>query len=213
MRQTFLKWVIFAIAFISTTFLSIVWYAAWTSLTATIPTQQNNDTLNASIWNNLVAKVNSLIDNTNDINTRITTFPIFSANLNQARSSTINTWTKVPFNAKEFDTSNAFDTTNSRFQPTQAGYYNISLTVTFYWVWTWWSTYYVSLYKNGNAYKWDLNLINRTGWFYQSLNVDTDVYMNWTTDYLEWYYFWNGGTATLQQWGLQTRISGHYLRP
>lgn len=213
MKQTFLKWVIFAIAFISTTFLSLVWYAAWTSLTSTVPSQRDNTTLNASIWNNLVTNLNWAIDNINDINTRMTTIPVFSAYLNQASSATSSVWTKVPFNAKEFDTSNAFNTTTNRFQPTQAWYYNISLVVWFWWTRAWWSTSFISLYKNGVSYKRAYTLENRTSTFYQSLSVNTDVYLNWTTDYLEWYYFWNWWTITLQQWLVETRISGHYLRP
>lgn len=40
------------------------------------------------------------------------------------------TWTKVQFNSETFDTDNCFDsTTNYRFTPTKAGYYQISATV------------------------------------------------------------------------------------
>lgn len=43
---------------------------------------------------------------------------------------TVNTFTKVGFDTKRFDTTNAFDaTTNYRFQPVVAGYYQMSACV------------------------------------------------------------------------------------
>jgi len=43
---------------------------------------------------------------------------------------TSSTWTKIVFNTEVFDTNNNFDsTTNYRFTPTVAGYYQINLQV------------------------------------------------------------------------------------
>lgn len=55
--------------------------------------------------------------------------PVFSAYLNQASSAATNTLAKVPFNAVDFDTNSFFNTSSNRFQPTMAGYYNITLNV------------------------------------------------------------------------------------
>lgn len=53
------------------------------------------------------------------------TFSVYRASSNQSVSN--NTWTKVQLNAENWDTANAFDsTTNYRFQPTVAGYYQLS---------------------------------------------------------------------------------------
>ena len=54
--------------------------------------------------------------------------PAFSAKRtsNQAAGAT-GVYTKIQFNVEEFDTTNAFDSvTNYRFQPTVAGYYQMS---------------------------------------------------------------------------------------
>lgn len=46
--------------------------------------------------------------------------------------SSANTWTKVQFNADVYDTDNCYDpTTNYRFTPTKAGYYQFNTTIYF----------------------------------------------------------------------------------
>ena len=54
------------------------------------------------------------------------TGPAFSAYSNAAQSITTSTLTKVVFQLEEFDTASAFDnTTNYRFTPQVAGYYQV----------------------------------------------------------------------------------------
>jgi hypothetical protein len=101
-------------------------------------------------------------------------------NVNQAISAA--TWTKVAFNATVFDTTSEFDTTNNRFQPSVAGYYQINTTL------------YISgnprgiirLYKNGAGFKYGPDVDTGTG---QIRNIAASwlVYMNGTTDYVELY--------------------------
>ena len=104
------------------------------------------------------------------------------------------TATKVQLNTKVFDTNSNFDnTTNYRFTPTVAGYYQMS-----------WSAYMFSststsmrayLYKNGT------NFLSGS-WMYapgsQTDDVSTGsglVYMNGTTDYLELYVYIQSGSS------------------
>jgi len=61
--------------------------------------------------------------------------PAFVAYYNTGGSGTLittNTWTKVPFNTEVYDTANCFDTTNYRFTPSVAGYYQINATAYLY---------------------------------------------------------------------------------
>ena len=56
--------------------------------------------------------------------------PAFSVTNNANQSISGNTTTKIAFQTKVFDTANAFDsTTNYRFQPTVAGYYQLNATI------------------------------------------------------------------------------------
>ena len=109
--------------------------------------------------------------------------PAFSAYRNSNQSINSNTWTKVQFNNEDFDTNNNFDsTTNYRFTPTVAGYYQIS----FYWANGSGSTYnYASIYKNGSAFK--TNIGNGSGGVGAGISVL--VYFNGSTDYVEAYVF------------------------
>lgn len=60
MKKEIYKWIIISVSFTFTTLISLVWYATWTSMW----NQNNWDTINATIWNNLVWNVN-------DLNTRV----------------------------------------------------------------------------------------------------------------------------------------------
>ena len=49
--------------------------------------------------------------------------PAFSAYKTSNQTISVNTWTKSTFTVEEWDTNSNYDTTNSRFLPTVAGYY------------------------------------------------------------------------------------------
>jgi hypothetical protein len=53
--------------------------------------------------------------------------PAFSAYQSSAQTIASTTATKILFQSEEFDTTSNYDTTNSRFTPTVAGYYQISV--------------------------------------------------------------------------------------
>jgi hypothetical protein len=122
------------------------------------------------------------------------TGPAFSAYQSSAQSVTNNTFTKVSLQTEEFDTNNNFDsTTNFRFTPTVAGYYQVSgsfnpqvatgLNI-------------LSIYKNGARFK-DFSAADVSG-NGGSVNGSALVFLNGSTDYVELYcYQLSGGTATL----------------
>jgi hypothetical protein len=105
------------------------------------------------------------------------------------------TWTKVTFPLKDFDTNNNFDTTNNRFIPTIAGYYQINMTALFV-SGSAASDFYLQAYKNGSATS-PVRYIN-----FNSLSTPTChltfsflIYMNGTTDYLEAWIYTNAASS------------------
>lgn len=105
--------------------------------------------------------------------------PAFSAYQSTLQSVT-NAVVKIQFQTEEYDTTGAYDsTTNYRFQPTVAGYYQLdaglAIAVT---------TTYIDLrcYKNGTYYKGLGNNFGTTG---SQVYGSCQVYLNGSTDYVE----------------------------
>lgn len=136
--------------------------------------------------------------------------PAFSAYMlngsaNQSLSSSV--FTKVKIDTEEFDTAGCFDTTLNRFTPNVAGYYQINA-----------SLYYGSstaaargmavLYKNGAAIK---RLGDHLDDGY-SAGGNTLVYMNGTTDYLEFYAFVTATTPLVEYGQSITYFNGSLVR-
>jgi hypothetical protein len=110
--------------------------------------------------------------------------PAFAAYATSNQSIPAVTNTKVILNAEEFDTANCFDsTTNYRFTPNVAGYYQINGcavgTNTSY------TAFQVLIFKNGAIYKNGNNLNGNNS--YPVSTVSSIVYFNGTTDYVELY--------------------------
>jgi hypothetical protein len=124
--------------------------------------------------------------------------PAFSAygNTNQVISS--NATTKVIINNKTFDTATAFDaTTNYRFTPQVAGYYQINGIVEAYAGGVAITSYLLFIYKNGAEILRGTGLTGPTATEIYA-TVNGLFYMNGTTDYLELYmYTVSTGTITL----------------
>ena len=106
--------------------------------------------------------------------------PAFSAYLNSTQSFTGGVWTKVQLNAEEWDTNSNFDSsTNYRFTPTVAGYYQVNCQAQP--VSTFSGANLVSIYKNGSQYK---------SAYLSTFGIPTlsaMVYLNGSTDYIELY--------------------------
>ena len=145
------------------------------------------------------------------------TGPAFSAYTSASQSISNITFTKIQINTENFDTNSNFDpTTNYRFTPTVAGYYQVNgcvngvasgviRAVRAY------------IYKNGSALKLgnfaDIGT-GATAATIMSGSVHDLIYMNGTTDYLE-LYTWiqnNSGTLTIGTGDSLTYFSGFLAR-
>jgi hypothetical protein len=117
--------------------------------------------------------------------------PAFSAYQSTLQTIPSNTPTKLQFQTKEFDTNNNYDnTTNYRFTPTVAGYYQINACCN---VAASPSAVQCRIYKNGSLYKAGGNSSGAT--LYQN-SVSSLVYCNGTTDYIEIYVIFTVGQNT-----------------
>jgi len=135
--------------------------------------------------------------------------PAFSAYAGAATTLTNNADTKVLFDTEEFDTNSNF--ASSRFTPTVAGYYQINAAVRIQGVASG-NTVYITLYKNGSAYKLG-NLVIQANSADPIFIVTSIVSMNGSTDYLEIYAFQNfGSTRTTQASSGTTYFNGAMIR-
>jgi len=110
--------------------------------------------------------------------------PAFIAYNDGTQSLSAATSTKLVFDHEEADTENAYDTTNYRYTPTVAGYYQINAKV--YYTAT--SNPFVMLFKNST----NVNRLGGAGSGALGMQGGSAlVYMNGTTDYLEVYAYNN----------------------
>lgn len=134
--------------------------------------------------------------------------PAFSAYQSTLQSISTSTLTKVQFQTEEFDTAAAFDsTTNYRFTPLVAGYYQIngaaalaslagSLTAI--------------IYKNGTEFKRGTNFADPG----LQATASALISMNGTTDYVELFMFQaSGGSINTVATASQTYFQGFLARP
>jgi hypothetical protein len=122
--------------------------------------------------------------------------PAFSAyRFGAYQAFTQNTFTKVAAQQESFDTNNCYDsTTNYRFTPTVAGYYQVNGMIGIQNGSTY-SRAIASIYKNGAEYtRADVNQSTIT---FISVQVSSLIYMNGTTDYLELYVYSNASAPNV----------------
>jgi len=119
--------------------------------------------------------------------------PAFSAYSANTQTVSNSTTTKIAFNTKEFDTANCFDsTTNYRYTPNVAGYYQFNSSAQFAYTST--TRMRIELYKNGALYK----RLTDAAVAMNSITGGSVVYMNGSTDYVEIYATITGtGTLTV----------------
>jgi hypothetical protein len=117
--------------------------------------------------------------------------PAFKCYLSSTVSVPANTFTKVPFNVEIFDTAGAYDSsTNYRFLPLVAGYYQINANVSFQ---ASGGVMTVAIYKNGSAYSYGNQTINSSS--VAATTVNDIVYLNGSTDYVDIYAYQGSGGA------------------
>ena len=117
--------------------------------------------------------------------------PAFSAYTSSGQTLSNSTFTKVSLNTKVFDTASAFDaTTNYRFTPQVAGYYQINGAIGTVGAALGYSQ--ISIYKNGSINTQGSGCPNNTvvGGI---CNVSAVIYLNGSTDYVELFAWQNSG--------------------
>ena len=144
--------------------------------------------------------------------------PAFSAYRQSSQSVTQNVFTKIALNTENFDTNNNFDsTTNYRFTPTVAGYYQFNALISLTGTVT--TTQFVGVIaKNGSTILQRHFDVNPSASL--SANAITNMtaselyYMNGSTDYVELYVYYYLGTSTISgSNGYQiTILSGSMVR-
>ena len=139
-----------------------------------------------------------------------TTAPAFSAYSNPGTTVAAATFTKIAFQTKEFDTNTNYDaTTNYRFTPTVAGYYQISAAFTSSNLTTA-SNNAIFIYKNGSQYRTG-NTVGG-GAVYPYYTVSSLVYFNGSTDYVEIYCYVSGVSGITTNTGTTCNFCGVYVR-
>ena len=133
--------------------------------------------------------------------------PAFSVYNSVATSLTSGAFTKVALQTEEFDTANCFDsTTNYRFTPNVAGYYQFSAAIQMEVV----KILVVSLAKNGSEYKRGLYTNPNTT---LAGGVSALIYLNGSTDYVElWGYNGTAGATNTQVGQPYTWMTGFLAR-
>ena len=144
------------------------------------------------------------------------TGPAFSAYLSGNQTISNNTNTKLALNTERFDTNSCYDTTNYRFTPNVAGYYQVNANVDFAGTAGRQYYFFTQPFKNGSG------VANSAGLLSQAMGTGGDscagfstlVYMNGTTDYLELYVYQYDYTAsgTVQTTAGYTSFSATLVR-
>jgi hypothetical protein len=141
------------------------------------------------------------------------TFAAYQGSSSQTISSA--SMTKVIFNSEEWDTANCFDsTTNYRFTPNVAGYYQINSSVSFTPAITPTGECQINIYKNGGFYRSGADISTGASSSIYALTISALVYANGTTDYFEIYVYQTSvGTKTVYgASSIQTYFQGCLLR-
>ena len=133
--------------------------------------------------------------------------PAFSAYANAGVSVSTGTFVKIPFQVEVFDTASCYDnTTNYRFTPNVAGYYQVTAR-------TQWTTNngttenMLIVHKNGSEHRRGFGGVIGVG-------VNALVYLNGTTDYIEIYGFQStGGTIAVTGLGEYGFFQAALVRP
>lgn len=139
--------------------------------------------------------------------------PAFSAFANGGQTISNATATKIQFNNENFDTNSNFNSsTNYRFTPTVAGYYQINAVASFGGGVSAFSAV-LSIYKNGSAYASGGLATPVSVTVGASSTASSLIYCDGSTDYIEAYVFQNsGGGLALQAGNSACQFSGALVR-
>lgn len=134
----------------------------------------------------------------------------FRAYLSADQSVSSDVMTKVALNTKEFDTRNRFDaSTNYRWTPDVAGYYLVEATLTGEGASL--TAMAAELRKNGSAIAYSTFYV--ISYAVQRAVATRLVYMNGSTDYIEWFATINGTSLKFRGGIAECCMSGHLACP
>ena len=126
--------------------------------------------------------------------------PSFSARITSAQSVSANTYTKMACATEDWDTDSKYDaTTNYRFTPTVAGYYQFNLAMRSNST----GTNIIALYKNGSIWKRKIT----AGHQYAQLSI---IAVSNATDYFEAYGYTSG--TSFDATDTNNWFQAHYIR-
>jgi len=157
-----------------------------------ITTADNTGTLQLQSGGTTIATISStgLALNAGNITLPSGAAPTFRAYRSGSQTISAATTTKVAFNAENFDTNNNYDpTTNFRFTPTVAGYYQVNSTVGFTT-----GAGQISIFKNGSRYLTGVEVTYNVS-LGGHIPINDLVYLNGSTDYVEIYVYLTSGTT------------------
>jgi hypothetical protein len=119
------------------------------------------------------------------------------------------TWTKMAYNNALYDTNSNYSTTNYRFTPTVAGYYEINASLTSASSAT--GAIGIAIYKNGLVYQYGSFIPNSS--VGPTSVIAGLVYCNGSTDYVEIYGYQNsGGNLTVGVADASFKFAGALVR-
>jgi hypothetical protein len=139
--------------------------------------------------------------------------PAFRAHNNATQTLTASTWTKVQLQVEDFDTASCFDsTTNYRFTPNVAGYYQVNAVVSHNFDGSNATVIRTGIYKNGSLYIFTQNSVNSSAGPFGSLCVSDLIYLNGSTDYIEAYAYNQNGSPKIDGGATGTVFSASLAR-
>jgi hypothetical protein len=137
----------------------------------------------------------------------------FSAYMSATQIFASGTTTKLAFDSKIFDTNTNYNTSNYRFTPTIAGYYQINFSGSANDYNLGGTVIYLYVYKNGVLYAQTRERDDNGQ--PHNLSMSTIVAMNGTTDYIELYGLQTGGSNVVFTGGgsIYNQFSGVLVKP
>jgi hypothetical protein len=163
-----------------------------------ITTADNTGTLNLQSGGTTIATINSTGLSMASGKLLAPTGPAFSAERASSQTFTQNTFTKVLCQTENFDTNSNYDnSTNYRFTPTVAGYYQFNGTLTIISTSTN-NRQILAFFKNNSQALRPVDLYTSPGSATTMFNGSGLIYMNGSTDYVELFVYVTGaGTLSV----------------
>lgn len=128
----------------------------------------------------------------------VTDAPAFLAHKESTQNFSASTWTKIEYDVEEFDTTSDYDpSTNYRFTPSVAGYYQVNFNVRINYSGAASDQVFVTVRKNDVREPIGETRANISG-NWGRFGGSGLIYMNGSTDYLEVFVWTNHGSPFVQ---------------